>query len=367
MRIKRIEVYPVKLEYFRPFTTALGTSAEAHNIVVKILTNSDMVGWGEASPSLWITNESPKTVLNALDKICPRAIGMRPTEVERLIEVIDQSVSGNTSAKAAIDIAVHDLLGKVVKMPLYRLLGGYRCKVETDYTLGIRKIEETLVEAMGAVKAGFRILKVKVGTNPEDDVERVRLIRRTIGDEFRIRIDANQGWSVRGAIKALRKLERFDVEFVEQPVKAEDIKGLSQVKRASSIPVMADESVHTPEDAINIIKADAADLINIKLMKSGGIWNARKIAAIAEAAGIPCMIGCMGESNIGITAAVHLAAAIKNIQFADLDSDIMLKEGLVEAGGARYEDGFRIPEERPGLGDLRVDHELLGKPYVTFK
>jgi len=365
--ISKIEVHPVRLEYSRPFTTALDTSEESHNIVVKITTDHGTIGWGEASPSPRITHETAETVLDALNKICPKLIGRNPLEVERLIEVIDRTVTDNTSAKASIDIAVHDLLGKNAKMPIHRLLGGYRRKVETDYTLGIRKTEETLVEAAEAVEAGFRILKVKVGIDPKEDVERIRRIRGAVGDEIRIRIDANQGWSVRRATETLRRLKRFDLEFVEQPVKANDIKGLSQVKRTSPIPVMADESVHTPEDAITVAKAEAVDLINIKLMKSGGIWKARKIAAIAEAANIPCMIGCMGESNIGITAAVQLATATKNIQFADLDSDLMLKQKLVKTGGAGYDDGFRIPQESTGLGNLKIDHEFLGRPFITFE
>ncbi len=367
MKIAKIEIHPVRLEYLRPFTTALDTSEESHNIVVKITTDSGAIGWGEASPSPRITHETPETVLEALNKICPKLIGRDPLEIERLIEVIDRTVTDNTSAKASIEIAVHDLFGKNAKMPLYRLLGGYRRKVETDYTLGIRKTEETLVEAREAIEAGFRILKVKVGIDPKEDIERIRLVRKAVGDKIRIRIDANQGWSVKRATETLRRLERFGLEFIEQPVKANDVKGLSQVKRTSPIPVMADESVHTPEDAMTVVKAEAVDLINIKLMKSGGIWKARKIAAVAEAANIPCMIGCMGESNIGITAAVQLAAATKNIKFADLDSDLMLKQKLVKNGGASYNDGFRIPQETSGLGNLKIDHELLGRPFITFE
>ena len=222
-------------------------------------------------------------------------------------------------------------------------------------------------DAVKAVKRGFKALKVKVGVNPSEDVERIKRIREAVGSEIQIRIDANQGWKPKEAIDVLKKIEKYNVQFVEQPVKAEDIKGLATVRKNSSIPVMADETVHSPEDALKVIKAEAVDLINIKLMKSGGIWKAMKIAAIAEAAKIPCMVGCMGESNLGITAAVHFAAATKNVQYADLDSDLLLKDKLVKRGGAKLKDSKRTLPKKNGLGILSFNMKLLGKPVKIFK
>ncbi|MCW3977678.1 MAG: dipeptide epimerase, partial [Candidatus Bathyarchaeota archaeon] len=231
----------------------------------------------------------------------------------------------------------------------------------------IKEPEETAKDAVNAVRRGFRALKVKVGVDPEEDFERIREIREAVGSNVAVRIDANQGWTVHQAIEVLRKLERLNVEFVEQPVKADNIEGLAEVKKNSSIPVMADESIHSPEDALHIIRKDAADLINIKLMKSGGILKARKIAAVAEAANVPCMIGCMGESTIGITAGVHFAAGAKNVQYADLDSDILLKDRTVLDGGAKLKASRRIPLMKPGLGIVKLDEEILGKPVITYK
>ena len=366
MIIKQIETYLVTLRYHEPFRIAPTTSSESHNVIVKIITESEMTGIGESSPSKRVTHETPKTVIAVLNKIAPQLIGMSPLRIERITEEMDQIVTGNPSAKAAIDIALHDIMGKTAKTPLCNLLGGFRDTVLTDLTLGIKKPEEMAEDAVRAVRRGFKALKVKVGVDPEEDFERVRNIREAVGPDIAIRIDANQGWTVTQAIEVLNKLERFDIEFAEQPVAANEFKGLAEIRRRSSIPVMADESVQSPEDALNLIRQDAVDLINIKLMKSGGIHKARKIAAVAEAAKVPCMIGCMGESTVGITAGVQLAAAIKNIQYADLDSDILLRDKLVLEGGAKLEGSKRLPPEKPGLGVTGVDKKLLGSPVRVY-
>jgi L-alanine-DL-glutamate epimerase-like enolase superfamily enzyme len=280
---------------------------------------------------------------------------------------MDTIVEGNPAAKAAVDMALHDVLGKTVGKPLFMLIGGYRTEVITDITLGIKSAKEMASDAAKAVGKGFRALKVKLGTDPAEDVERVRAIREAAGDDVQMRVDANQGWTVKQAIDALNKIEKFKIQFAEQPVSAEDVKGLREVRRNSPVPIMADESVHSPRDALQLIRAEAVDLINIKLMKCGGILNGRKIAEVAEAADVPCMIGCMSESEIGIAAAAHLAAGIKNIQYADLDSDLLLKDKLVKKGGASVKNSARTFSKICGLGVEEIDAELLGKPVKIYK
>ncbi|MEM3700102.1 MAG: dipeptide epimerase [Candidatus Bathyarchaeia archaeon] len=367
MGIQQIEVYPVTLAYREPFRIALGASTESQNVMVKITTDYGVLGWGEASPSERVTGETVETVINVIDKIAPKLIGMCPLRIEQTVEVMDLIVKDNPAAKAAIDIALHDILGKTARKPLFMLMGGYRTEVLTDITLGIKSPEEMAKDAAKAVKRGFKALKVKVGVNPAEDVERLRLIREAAGEEVQIRIDANQGWTPKQAIEALNKMEKFNIQFAEQPVPAENMKGLIEVKRNSPIPIMADESIHSPEDAIRLIRAEAVDLINIKLMKSGGILKGRKIAEIAEAAGIPCMIGCMGESEIGIAAGAHLAAAVRNIQYADLDSDILLRDKLVKKGGTKVKNSMRTFPKQNGLGIKELDTKLLGKPAKIYK
>jgi len=365
--IKQIEVYPVTLGYKETFKIAQEISTESHNVIIKIVTDYGVVGWGESSPSQRVTGENTETVVKALDKIAPKVIGLCPLRIERNVEVMDSIVKENPAAKAAIDIALHDILGKTARKPLFMLMGGYRTEVLTDLTLSIKTPKEMAKDAVKAIKKGFKALKVKVGINPYEDVERIRLIREAINNDIQIRIDANQGWTPKQAIEVLTKIERFNIQFAEQPVPAEDMTGLVEVRRNSPIPIMADESVHSPEDALRLIQAKAIDLINIKLMKSGGILKARKIAEIVEASGIPCMIGCMGESEIGIAAGAHLAAAVKNIQHADLDSDILLKDKLVKKGGTKVKNSMRTFPKQYGLGIKELNEKMLGKPLRVYK
>ena len=366
MGIQQIEVYSVTLRYKEPFRIAPGASTESHNIVVKILTDDGVVGWGESSPSQRVTSENPETVVEVLDKIAPKLIGVSPLRIEQDIELMDSIVDGNPSAKAAIDMALHDILGKTARKPLFMLMGGYRTEVLTDITLGIKSPKEMAEDAVEAVNRGFKALKVKVGVNPTEDVERINLIRKAVGDNVDVRLDANEGWTPEQAIEVLDKLEKFNIQFAEQPVSAGDMKGLVKVRKNSAIPIMADESVHSPEDALRLIMAEAVDLMNIKLMKSGGLLKGGKIASIAEAAGIPCMIGCMGESGIGIAAGAHLAAEVKNIQYADLDSDLLLKDKLVKKGGTEVKNSMRIFPSEYGLGITELNQELLGKPKKIY-
>jgi L-alanine-DL-glutamate epimerase-like enolase superfamily enzyme len=367
MGIQQIELYSVTLRYEEPFRIAPAASSESHSIIVKITTDYDAIGWGESSPSKRVTGETPETVIKTLDKIAPRLIGQCPLRIEHDVELMDSIVNGNSAAKAAIDMALHDIFGKTARKPLFMLMGGYRMGVLTDITLSIKSPRQMAEDGVKAVKKGFKALKVKVGINPAEDVERVKLVREAVGNDAQIRIDANQGWTKQQAVEVLKKIAKFDIQFVEQPVSAEDLKGLISLRKNSPIPVMVDESVHSPEDAVRLIQAGALDFINIKLMKSGGILKARKIAAIAEASGIPCMIGCMGESEIGIAAGAHLAAAVKNIQYADLDSDLLLKDKLVKKGGTRVKNSMRIFSKLHGLGIKEINEKLLRKPLKVYR
>ena len=355
------------MKYSEPFRIAPGITTEANNVVVKLVTDYGGIGWGESSPSKRVTGETAETVTRTLDKIGPKLIRTCPLRIEQDVELMDTIVEGNPAAKAAVDMALHDVLGKTVEKPLFMLIGGYRTEVVTDITLGIKPPKDMAVDAAKAVKEGFRALKVKLGTNVAKDIERVRTVREAAGYDVQIRVDANQGWTAKQAVDVLNKIEKFKIQFAEQPVSAQDIKGLREVRRNSPVPIMADESVHSPRDALRLIRAEAVDLINIKLMKCGGILNGRKIAEVAEAAGVPCMIGCMSESEIGIAGAAHLAAGVKNIHYADLDSDLLLKDRLLKKGGTGVKDSARTFSKACGLGVEEIDAQLLGKPLRIYK
>lgn len=369
MKIAKIEVYRVAIELERPFVIATDTIAAIDSVVLRVLDSSGNVGWGEAAPQPVILGETPESILACVGLLAPNLIGHDPGKLEEIVGLMDRLIAGNTAAKAAFDMAIHDLVGQARGEPLWRRLGGAREKVETDLTMGIRPLDEELQDVMSLLGQGFKAIKLKVGRDPEEDIERVKALRRAVGKGVRIRIDANGGWTYEQARQALEGIAEYDVEFVEQPVPAANISGLASIRRRTSIPVMADESVHQPEDAIRMIREDAVDYLNIKLMKSGGLCKAGKIAAIAEAAQVGCMVGSMIETDLAITAAVHLAAAVAGVRFGDLDMGFSLRpQGrLVKRGGAKFNDGYAIPPDEPGLGIAELREELLVGPINVYK
>jgi L-alanine-DL-glutamate epimerase-like enolase superfamily enzyme len=256
-------------------------------------------------------------------------------------------------------MALHDILGKVAGLSLFRLFGGGKTQFETDITTGLDTPEAMAAETKGYAARGYKTLKAKVGLDPDTDVARIQAIREAIGSGINLRIDANQGWTVPHAIYALRKMEKFKIQLVEQPVVASDIAGLKAVRDASPIPVMADEACFLPVDAVRLVRAEACDYFNIKLMKAGGIGNAVRIAHIADAANIRCMVGCMLESNVALTAAAHVVASQANIIYADLDGNADHTANPV-IGGMTVKAGVVTMPEKPGLG-CDVDPAFLKK------
>ena len=234
---------------------------------------------------------------------------------------------------------------------MHKFLGGYRKTLETDLTISMNQPEEMKADALDALAQGFDALKLKVGLDPELDVKRVQAVREAAGDKIRLRLDANQGWTPEQAIDVINRLDRLgmNIEFIEQPVKARDFEGLKKVRDNVDTLIMADESVFSPQDAMRLLQMDAVDFLNIKLMKCGGIYNALKIAGIAESFGVECMLGCMVESKVGLAAAAQLAAAKKNITMVDLDAAILLAEDPVDGGYEKRIPFFDVTDA-PGLG-----------------
>jgi len=351
--IRSIETIAVAVPLTKPFKTAIRTVSTAHAVYVKITCEDGAVGWGEATPAHVITGDSIGSITYALEKvIAPRLIGLDIRRRELLFNVLQQSIVRNTSAKAAVDMAVYDLLGQHARLPLFKLLGGYRSEFETDFTVSVNDPAEMAEDAAWYVQSGFNVLKVKVGIGQiSDDLARIKAIRDRVGTGPKIRLDANQGWNAKEAVRAIGTMEDagFDIELIEQPVRADDIDGLKYVTDHTLTPIMADESVFSAREALRILQVRAADLINIKLMKCGGIHEALKINALAEIYGVQCMVGSMIETKLGITAAAHFAASQPNITRFDFDAPLMLMEDIV-SGGIVYEGRvIRFPE-KPGLG-----------------
>lgn len=353
MIIQKIELKRQFVPLKKPFKTALRTVENLESILVKITCDNGMVGWGEASATVVITGDSLDSIEAAILKtIRPQLIGKNLLNYEDVFHVLHQSMVGNSSAKAAVDMALYDLLAQRCGLPLYQFLGGYQNRLETDYTVSVNSPQEMGEDALQYLQQGFTVLKIKVGKdNIQDDILRIKEIRNRVGNQVKIRLDANQGWQVKEAISSIRKMEEMglDIELVEQPVKAHDIAGLKMVTDAVDTPIMADESVFSPMHAFEVVKNRAADMINIKLMKSGGIYKAQIINHLAEECGVECMVGSMIESRVSVTAAAHFAASKKNITRFDFDAPLMLLKDLV-VGGVQYEGRVMTLTDKPGLG-----------------
>lgn len=350
MKITNLSAKTITLPLKQPFKIALGTDYEYVGVIVKIDTDRDIFGLGEASPAARITGETIGTVIDIIEtRIKPFVLDKNPLEIEKIMDEINSNISFHPSAKCAVDIALYDILGKYTKLPLRELLGGFKDEIDTSITIGIKSIKETVEEAHQLTEEGAKVIKVKIGLDPSEDVAKIKAIRDEIGYNVRIRVDANQGYTLRDAVDVLNQIDQYEVEFVEQPLPYWDITGARRLRNKVNIPIMADESLHSIHDAIRLIKEEACDMFNIKLMKSGGIREALKIASIGEGAGIPCMLGCMTETRIGIGAATHLALGMKNIKYADLDGHILLKEDVVD-GGVITQNGVNQVTDTPGIG-----------------
>ncbi len=362
MKIESVELKAISIPMVKPFKTALRTVTCANNIIVLIRTDDGRTGYGEAPPTKPITGDTTESIIAAIrNHIGPALTGLviNPADdlsVVNAMEVIQTSIADNTSPKAACDMALYDLIAQQMDMPLFRYLGGSKRTLETDLTISINSPEEMREDALSALYRGFNVLKLKVGIDPDLDIERIRAIRKAVGPDIGIRLDANQGWTPEEAVRVMKEIESEDlnIEFIEQPVKAADFEGLKYVRQKISTKVMADESIFSPDDARRLLEMEAIDLINIKLMKCGGIYNALRISDIAKEHDVECMLGCMCESKVSLAAAVHLATARTNITRVDLDAAILLAKDPV-SGGYIKDIPYFTATDAPGLGIIGIE------------
>lgn len=359
MRITDIKIYGISIPLIKPFKTALREVKVLDTNIIEIGTDTDEIGFGEASPTAVITGDTRGSIREAIEEyIFPAIKGMDIEDIENIMIRINKSMVKNSSPKAAVDMAVYDLFGKHFKMPLYKYFGGAKKEFETDITISVKEPEEMAKDAAEYVNEGYDTLKLKVGMDSELDILRVKAIRAAIGPNVKIRLDANQGWNAKEAVRVIRKMEDmgFGLELVEQPVPYYDIEGLKFVTDNVEIPIMADEALFTPHDAVTLLSTRAVDILNIKLMKAGGLYNAQKICSIAEACGVECMIGSMMESRVGITAAAHFTGGKMNITKADLDASTLLSENPVD-GGVQIKGKRIILNDGNGLGINKVERK----------
>lgn len=349
MRITDIQFEKESFGFEKPMKVAFAEIKDMETLLIKITTDEGIYGYGEAAPLAFVTGDNLDSAYAVGKELRSVLIGQDPVAIGGIHRRMDALYSGNGPVKCGIDMACYDIASKAAGMPLYRYLGGDVNTVHSDVTIGIDTPEEMAAKAVEWISKGFTILKVKLGEDIETDLLRIQTIRRAVGKDIVLRIDANQGWSVKDSIRIISELEKLNVSLIEQPIAQWNYAGLQEIKRAVRLPVAADESCHSPTDAAKLAAMQAVDYINIKLMKCGGIYNAIKINAIAEASGIGCMIGCMGESALANVAGMHLAAALDNIKEVDLDAVYILSDKRIH-GGFNHTGGRVSLWNTPGIG-----------------
>lgn len=353
-RLERLTVHIVDVGLVRPFVTAIRRADAIQAVLVEAVDSDGRSGWGEAAASWRVTGESPASITAAVDGPLGAAVLGRTLEDPTVLSAaLERSVLHNSAGRAAVDSAVYDLAAQHADLPLSEYLGGASAPVVTDMTLSAAGIDELVAAALEHVDAGFGTLKVKVGAG-FDDRDAVLAVRAAIGPSIALRVDANQGWTARQAVDIIRDWDDagLDLELVEQPVAARELADLAFVTSRVNTPVLADESVWTTVDLREIVASGAADLINIKLAKSGGLSEARRLVRLAGDNGIGVLVGCMMESQVGIAAAaacVSTLAPADRQRAHDLDAGLWLRASPVR-GGVNYHGDTVLPGAGAGLG-----------------
>ncbi len=354
-RIKDIKVWRENLNNTKPYTIAYKTTDEVHSGFVEITLENGTTGIGAGNPSSYVTGETLEACMQALaEKNIQFLIGRDIREVHQLTYEVWEKLPKNPAARAALDIAIYDAFTKHLGVPLVKYLGQKITSMPTSNTIGIMNVEETLKEAADYGKRGFSVLKVKLGIDLQEDIERMVKLREKFGNKFTIRIDANQGYSTAQTIEFYNKTKHLNIELIEQPLKAKAIDEMKRLPDEIRQVIAADESLISPKDAIELIKPPrASGIFNIKLMKCGGVSQALKIADIAALEGVELFWGCNEESIISITAGLHAAFACANTKYIDLDGSLDLGTDVVK-GGFILKDGVMYCNDKPGLGVERI-------------
>jgi o-succinylbenzoate synthase len=367
MTILRTDIYRYSIP-MHPFTIATGTMHFAQNIFIRMHTDAGFYGVGECSAFPMIAGETQATCFEMAKDFAARWKGKDPAAIEERVNELHAFTAFNGTIKSAFDMALFDIAAKTAGKPLYEYLGGSHPKkpLETDITVGIGAPETMAQQAAAFKQQGFRIIKVKLGKAPAEDVERVKQIRAAIGDALLLRIDANQGWSFEDARYALQIMAPYNIQFCEQPMRQWNDDKLPELRKHSPVKIMADESVFTHHDAARLIAADACDYVNIKFAKSGGILEATRINLVCHQANIPCMMGGMLESRVALTAFAHFAQAHDNVVFYDMDTCMLGHKTDPVTGGVYYNGYYVELPDAIGIGaDVKEDFlQTLDKATV---
>jgi L-alanine-DL-glutamate epimerase-like enolase superfamily enzyme len=349
VQITHVEVVPVELKLRLPYRAAAHPTEvdRIHCVFIRVDTREGRTAWGCAAFDPVLTGETPEQVLHACQACADRARDLNPLNTEFALAVLHPLTEGTPSARCAFDIAFYDLLGLAAGLPLHRLLGGYRYRIQTSITLGLLPAKETVEQARDRARQGFRILKLKGGLDPDEDVRRLQAVSDAL-PELMLRLDAEQGYTVQQALDVARALAG-KVEMLEQPTPAGDLKALADVTRRSPVPILADESLTGPASALEIAGQRAAHGLNVKVSTCGGLHCGRQVDAIARAARMATMVGCINEPALLIAAGLGLALSSPNVRYGDLDGHFDI-EGDPTRAAFTFEDGWLVARDVPGLG-----------------
>lgn len=351
LKIRQVELYKLSIPLKDPFVISLGPIYNASNVLVIIHTDEGPTGFGECSPFMSINGESMDTCFVVGQYFAKLFKGRNALTIAERVADMDGLIYGNSSIKSAFDMALYDIAAQHAGIPLYQYLGGDKSKtIITDYTVSIGTPEKMAEDALKIKNEGYPAIKIKLGKHGPADVERIRAIRRVVGNDIPLRIDANQGWSVEEAIETLQALANYNIQHCEEPIPRWDFMQLPHVRKASPIPIMADESCGDHHDAGRLLYIGACDMFNIKLGKSGGINKALKMVRLAEAANMHLQVGAFMESRLAMTAFAHFALCSPMIQHFDFDTALMFSDDPVSGGIKYHANGVIHLPETAGLG-----------------
>jgi L-alanine-DL-glutamate epimerase-like enolase superfamily enzyme len=367
MKITRVEVIPFGIP-IKQFTDAYSSFDRSNAVLVKIFSDDGTVGFGEAcawEPEFY--GETLESVSSSIKKyIAPKIIGQNPLDINRIMSIVDSTVARITCAKEGVDLALFDLAGKILNVPVYVLLNGcFRDKIPIASEIGIDTPEAMARSASNVLNMGISVIKIKGSDDVNEDIKRVKAVRKAVGSKASLRLDPNAHWHTHDSIRAMRELEECNLEYLEQPVHGLDLNGMTRIRKSIKIPLMADESIWTPQDVVELAQREAADIVNIKIAKTGGLLLAKKVEATAEAVGLPCVVGTEIEPGFSLAAKLHLAASMKNLPFACEFTELSLLEDSILKPRIMIENGFVKVPDGVGLG-FDVDDEALMRHAIDL-
>lgn len=362
MKITKIEAIPFYIPFEPELTLkfAYRISTGAEHVLVRIRTDEGITGFAEAPARPQIYGETQQSIVAAIENhLAPSLIGLDPLDLEKIHANMDHLVH-NLTAKSSIDIALHDILGKVLNIPLFKFLGGWSSKsIPLSWMVGIRTKEEMVRECERFLAIGIKAFKLKIGLNPKEDVETFKAIRKTVGDDVILYVDGNQAYSPKVAINVIRELEDYGLAWVEEPCPVWNQKGRLELARSISVPILGDESCFTPQDVLRELELGAVGMVLIKVARTG-IYKTRKIVHMCQEVGISCLVGSQGDSSIGAAASIQVASSFKNILHpAECSYHLRMRGDLLKAPLLPSQGALEIPTG-PGLG-IEIDESKIEK------